>query len=392
MAKIQEIIFCHTSTLSTDEFSLLREICEKHGVNLNIFDIGSISYDLLEKYPGLARDYLGVDVDTGQIISPDEFVLLYGKNKLATRLNTAFYFREEELQQIGAALDNCDLVIVPGKAGVGKTRVALECCARFNKLHPEYQTLCIFNRGPDLFEDLRIHCGAPGAFLILVDDANRMSKFEYIVQLLQHQRQDQRIKVIVTVRDYAIEKIRDASLTYGGVQEVNIPPLTDDQIKQLVKKEYGILNNLYLDRIANIAQGNPRIAIMAAEVAKEKNTLGSIDDVSSLYDRYFSSIRQDLDELGSPNLLKVAGIVAFFRILDRTNERMMTSIEGAFGITPEAMWESVNRLHNLEICDLYEDEAARVSDQVLATYLFNLAFFKEPVLDFGTLLETFFPS
>lgn len=392
VAKIQEIIFCHTSTLSTDEFSLLREICEKHGVNLNIFDIGSISYDLLEKYPGLARDYLGVDVDTGQIISPDEFVLLYGKNKLATRLNTAFYFREEELQQIGAALDNCDLVIVPGKAGVGKTRVALECCARFNKLHPEYQTLCIFNRGPDLFEDLRIHCGAPGAFLILVDDANRMSKFEYIVQLLQHQRQDQRIKVIVTVRDYAIEKIRDASLTYGGVQEVNIPPLTDDQIKQLVKKEYGILNNLYLDRIANIAQGNPRIAIMAAEVAKEKNTLGSIDDVSSLYDRYFSSIRQDLDELGSPNLLKVAGIVAFFRILDRTNERMMTSIEGAFGITPEAMWESVNRLHNLEICDLYEDEAARVSDQVLATYLFNLAFFKEPVLDFGTLLETFFPD
>lgn len=392
ITKIHEVVFCHTSNLSTDELNLLGETCETHGVNLNLFDIGSISYELLDKFPGLARDYLSVDVDTGQIISPDEFIQLYGKNKLATRLDTAFYFREEELQQIETSLDNGDLVIVPGKAGVGKTRVALECCARFNKLHPEYQTLCIFNRGPDLFEDLRIHCSAPGAFLILVDDANRMSKFEYIVQLLQRQRQDQRIKVIVTVRDYAIEKVRDACRSYGEVQEINIPSLTEEQIKQLVEKEYGILNHHYLDRIANIAQGNPRIAIMAAEVAKEKDTLNSIDDVSCLYDRYYVSIRQDLDELGNADLLKAAGIVAFFRIFDRSNERMMNAIEGAFGISPEAMWESVNRLHNLEICDLYEDEAARVSDQVLATYLFYLAFFKGPVLDFGTLLTAFFPE
>lgn len=392
VAKIQEVIFCHTSTLSPDEYNQLQEQCGKHEVNLNIFEICSISYDLLDKFPGLARDHLSINVDTGQIISPDEFIKLYGKNKLATRLDTAFYFREEELQQIEMALENGDLVIVPGKAGVGKTRVALECCARFNKLHPEYHTLCIFNRATDLFEDLRIHCSAPGAFLILVDDANRMSKFEYIVQLLQHQRQDQRIKVIVTVRDYAIEKIRDACRNYGDAQEINILPLTEEQIKKLVEKEYGILNNLYLDRIANIAQGNPRIAIMAAEVAKEKDTLSSIDDVSCLYDRYYASIRQDLDELGNTDLLKAAGIVAFFRIIDRTNERMMSAIEGAFGIPPDAMWESVNRLHNLEICDLYEDEAARVSDQVLATYLFYLAFFKVPVLDFGALLSAFFPE
>ncbi|MDD4963568.1 MAG: ATP-binding protein [Gallionella sp.] len=392
VTKIHEVIFCHTSTLSLDEYNQLQEQCATHGINLNIFDISSISYDLLEKFPGIARDHLSVDVDTGQIISPDEFIKLYGKNKLATRLDTAFYFREEELQLIETALESGDLVIVLGKAGVGKTRVALECCARFNKLHPEYQTLCIFNRGPDLFEDLRIHCSAPGAFLILVDDANRMSKFEYIVQRLQDQRQDQRIKVIVTVRDYAIEKVRDACRSYGDAQEINIPPLKEEQIKKLVEKEYGIRNSFYLDRIADIAQGNPRIAIMTAEVAKEKNTLDSIEDVSCLYDRYYASIRQDLNELGNPELLKAAAIVAFFRTLDRSNKRLMGAIEDAFGISPDAMWELVNRLHNLEICDLYENEAAKVSDQVLATYLFYLAYFKEPVLDFGTLLTAFFPE
>ena len=392
VSKIQEVVYCHTSTLDAGDLALLRELFEPKGVNFSIFDIGSISYDLLEKYPGIARDLLGIDVDSGQILAPDEFVALYSKNKLATRLDTTFYFREDEMRKIEAAIESNDLLIVQGKAGVGKTRLALECCEQFGILHPEYQITCVFNRGPDLFDDLRVHFSAPGAFLILVDDANRMSKFEYIVQLIQHQREDQRIKVIATVRDYAAGKIREATRPYGSADEISISPLTDEQIKQMVEKEYGILNHLYLDRIISIAQGNPRIAIMAAEVAKEKNTLESINDVSCLYDRYFASIRQDLDDFESPALLKAAGIVAFFRVLDRTNEEIMSAIEGTFGIAPNALWEAIIRLHELEICDLYEEEAARVSDQVLATYLFYLAFFKAPVLDFGKLLHTFFPK
>ena len=392
VSKIQEVVFCHTSSLDAGELDQLRILCEQRSVNLNIFDIGAISYDLLESYPGIARDILSIDIDTGQILTPDEFVEFYGRNRLATRLDTAFHFREDELKTIGEALEACDLVIVQGKAGVGKTRLGLECCERFSEHHPEYKIACLFNRGPDMFNDLHAHFSAPGSFLILVDDANRMSKFEYIIQLIQHQRKNQQIKVIATVRDYAVDKIRDASQSYGNLEEVNIPPLTDEQIKQLVEKEYGILHNLYLDRIVRIAQGNPRIAIMAAEVARDKNTLESISDVSSLYDRYFASIRQDLSDLEAPLLLRAAGVVAFFRVLDRTNENLMKVIEQAFGIAPNDLWNAIIQLHEMEICDLYEDEAARISDQVLGTYLFYLAFFKSEVLDFGDLLHAFFPD
>lgn len=106
VSKIQEVVYCHTSTLYAGELGQLRELCEPRGVNLSIFDIGSISYDLLEKYPGIARDLLGIDVDSGQILAPDEFVALYSKNKLATRLDTTFYFREDELQKIETALSS----------------------------------------------------------------------------------------------------------------------------------------------------------------------------------------------------------------------------------------------------------------------------------------------
>jgi len=98
--KIEEVVFCHTSTISPEEEDTLAEECGKHGINLNIFGIGPLSYDLYQKYPMLARDFLGVEVDTGQVVDPDDFITAYNKNKLATRLDTAFHFRESEVKTI----------------------------------------------------------------------------------------------------------------------------------------------------------------------------------------------------------------------------------------------------------------------------------------------------
>jgi hypothetical protein len=70
----------------------------------------------------------------------------------------------------------------------------------------------------------------------------------------------------------------------------------------------------------------------------------------------------------------------------------MNAIGTAFGSSSAVFWEEAQRLHELEIVDMYEDEVVRISDQVLATYLFYLAFFKQQTLDFSVLLECFFPS
>ena len=389
--KIHEVVICYTSTLNTSELNSLREQCQKRGVNINIFGIDPISYDLYQKYPGIARDFLGIEVDTGQIVTLDEFVTKYDKNAIATPLSTTFHFREEELAQVLQRLEESNLVVVFGKAGVGKSRFVLECCDRFVAVHPEYKVQCIFIRGVDIFEDLRVYFSEPGSYLIFVDDANRVSKFEYFIQILHDQREDQQIKVIATVRDYALEKVREVSRSYSDWRDLELNPLEEKQIKQLVKDEYGIINPLYFDRIAEIAKGNPRLAIMVAEVAKQENTLTSISNVSSLYDEYYRSIRRDIEELSDENLLKAAGIVAFFRTIDRSNEELMEAIKTAFEISQEVFWQAVRQLNDLEVLDMYENEVVRTSDQVLATYFFYLAFFKEKSLDFAALLKHFFP-
>jgi len=389
--KIERIILCHNSRLKPEEINTLVEECQRHGCNLDLVGIGPLSHDLYQKFPGLARDYLGVEVDSGQIVSPTEFVTSYNKSALATPLNTAFRFRESEIKQTLEALESHDLVIVSGKVGVGKSRLALEAISTFVKANPEFNAKCIFNRAVDLFEDIQVYFTPPGNHIIFVDDANRVSGFEHVLRLLHNQNQERKAKVVVTVRDYALDKVREKALPYGGGTEVILAALTDEQINQLVSEEYEIRNQLYLSRISDIAKGNPRLAIMAARVAVRENTLQSINDVSALYDEYFSTIRREFEELHDKSLLKIAGVIAFFRAVDRSNDELMQAIKDAFDLSPEDFWAGAQRLHELEVVDMYEDEVVRASDQVLATYFFYLAFFKEPALSFAALLEHFFP-
>ena len=390
--EIEEMVLIYPFDFEVREEHSLAQLCQSKGANLNLFGMSQISHDLYLAYLGLAQEFLGVSVDTGQIVPLEDFVATYNKNVLATPLDTNFFGRESELESLATTLETKQITVIAGHAGAGKSRLALEGCKRFIEANPDFELKCIFNRGVDLFQDLQVYFAQPGKHLIFVDDGNRLTGLDYIFQLLHEPREDRTIKIVITVRDYALEKVTVAARPYGGAAEIRVEELQDEQIAELIEANYNIRNSLYLDRIANISKGNPRLAIMAAQVAERDGTLGSLSDVSELYDTYYASIRQDLESLGNPNVLKVAGIIAFFRNVDSSNNEQMQSIASAFGIEPETFWKSAQTLHELEIVDMYENELVKASDQVLATYLFYLVFFKERTCSISTLLQHFFPS
>jgi hypothetical protein len=258
--QLQEVELFHTGVLSPGEEDMLVRDGQACGVRVTQTGIGPLAFDILQKYPGLARDYLEVEIDTGQIVSPEEFVSLYGRSAVATPLDIGFHFRADEVEQVLAALTAGNFVILSGRTGVGKSRLALECARRFALAHPETRVHCIYDRGVDLFEDVRVHFSGPGAHLVLVDDANRLGGFGHVLHLLRDPAPGRTVRILSTVRDYALATVREAALPYGGGTEVTVRPLAEMEIETLVRHAFGIDDLPLLNRITELSGGYPRLA------------------------------------------------------------------------------------------------------------------------------------
>ncbi len=384
--KIDEVILFYNAKMTSSEEEKLRQKCIDHGIGCSIFNLNTISLSLLHDYPGIARDFLSVDVDTGQILDIDDFIKQYEQNALSTPLHTRFLYRENELSNILESINASAITVITGQAGVGKTRLALQSCIKYVETNPEVELKCVYYNGRNLFDELRDYFSKSQQYIIFVDDANRNTNLSYILELLHN---EQNIKVVLTVRNYAISKIERTLEQYDRVSYRNIEVFSKDEIKNLVKEEYKINNPDYLERISNIAEGNPRIAFMTAKIAKEENSLDSIRNIENVYDMYFKTIKDDVTGLDD-DILKVACIVVFFRAVDRSNREMMELIAETFQISEDAFWKAVGSLHDIEVFDLYEDDIVKVSDQVLATYLFFLGVFKEKKIEFSLFMDNFF--
>ncbi len=328
--------------------------------------------------------------NTEQILDYNSFIKTYNTSKFSTPLDIGLQFREKEKQEFEESIDSSPIVMITGNAGVGKTKFALEVCNKI-AIDNGYTFKAILGRGVELFSDIKTIFGQDDSFIVLIDDANRVGMaLNYILEYFPEKVQNGTIKIVLTVRDYAKEKIFEKIPFEIKSREIEIKQLEDKEITEIVKDSFAISNPHFLERIANISKGNPRLAIMASIVAKETNSLSSLYDVSNLYDKYFSTIQQDIDDFKDSELLLSISIISFFRVIDRENEQQMKIIEEAFSLSIEDFWKNVDTLHDLEVVDLYENSVVKISDQILSMYLFYRAVFVDKKVDINIFLEHFF--
>jgi hypothetical protein len=391
-AKIQEIIYCHTAQLYPKELEELNYLLEQHNIRLRIIGIDQLSQDLYQKYPRIAKEFLNVNIDTGQIVTMEDFVSIYDKNAMATPLGINFHFREEELSSVLCSLQENDVVTVSGKAGTGKTRLVLEACRSYINANHTTKLLCVKNNGQSLYEDLLVYLHEQGDYLLLIDDANQTTSLDIILEYLHEKDSGKRVKVIATVRDYALDKVLEKVEEHTIAKQIKIERFKDEEIREIVRKEFNITNSLYLERIESIAQGNPRLAVMAASIAKRENTFESISDTTQLLDKYFTNIRKDLDDLNDNNFLKVAGIISFLNNINLNDTENLKSLCKITQTNEEVFKSIITRLGELEIVDIYDNQVAKVSDQILSTYLLYLSVIEKKILPLSALIDKYFPD
>lgn len=110
---ITEIIYCHTSSgIDAGADKSLKRYCQDKGVQLTMIGIDKLAEDISRKYPILAKEHLGLSVDTEQIQDPLDFVRQYDASALAAPLNTNFLFSDdnEKLHALFECPDFIDII------------------------------------------------------------------------------------------------------------------------------------------------------------------------------------------------------------------------------------------------------------------------------------------
>ncbi len=388
--EILEIVYCHTSSNITPENDRkFKEKCEKQGVKFTIIGIDKLANDICSKYKGIARDHLSLSVDTAQIQSVEDFIKQYNSNSLAAPIDTPFLFREKEMGKIDAAFENVNVVLLSGNAGTGKTKMALQY-AKINSEKEKKKLYCIHDRALPIYEDLCMYFEAPGKYFIIIDDANQLSNLSLIVEYANKTAEGYEVKILITVRDYAVEKVKSSINGIVKYEIVEIKVFSDEQIKEIVEKSLGILNEHYLNRIARIASGNARMAIFAGKIAGEANRLDSIDDVSGLYSEYFGSVLEESELLSNRDLIISAGVMSFLDALHLDKIEPLVPFLTDIGLDEECFKNALSRLHELEIVDIYFDKVVKFSEQCFANFILKYTFYDKRIISLSAMIEKCF--
>ena len=182
---VAEIIYCHTyGRLTAGEDKNLRDYCAEKGAILNIIGLDVLGNEIFMHYPIIAKDQLGVSIETGQIHSIDSFVQSHDNNKISAPLNTEFLFRENEIEKACEMLETSNILFVYGPSGVGKTRFSIELCKVLEEKQG-YKTLCIKSNGLEIYDDLISTVELNEKYIALVDDANELAGLQFVLEYLQ---------------------------------------------------------------------------------------------------------------------------------------------------------------------------------------------------------------
>lgn len=386
ISEIEEIICCHTSSnLSAGKDKELHEYCENQRISLTVWGIDEIANQIYNRYRSITKDFLGLSIDTNQILSVEDFITLCDANGMSAPLNTIFRYREKEKEEIIKGLKTGTVLIITGKAGVGKTRLVLEAVRTFATVE-NYNLLCVKNNNLSLYDDLVASTEKPGKYLFFVDDANELAELNLILGYTTKKQYGYTVKIIVTVRDYAKSKVIESVREFASTRVIEIFQFSDEQIKVFLNDNLKIRNENYVKHIIRIAEGNPRIAYMAGKLAVEEQNLSAIKDVSELYDAYYkkyvdSTFGEDRD------LCFTAGVLSVINAVILKKLSVLQELLDTYGISNDKFKEKIFQLSRLEVVEIELDQVAILTDQCLANFMLYYVFLQRKIVPLSKVLE-----
>lgn len=384
--KIEKVICCFTSNnINIAQREELKKIFVDKQVEL--IGIDDLSYDIANNFQAIADVYLNVKVDSGQFCDIEEFIEKHDKNSVYAPLSIDFLERIEK-KEILEYLNSEEMILLIGKAGVGKTRLAIEVCKDYINNNTNVNCICIKNNGNDIYEDLVDYVENGKDYLIFIDDINEMYRVKTFMDFVKDRKNVCNIKIIATVRDYVLENVLMKLKEYYYPHVYTVNNMNEEQIKKILEDIYSIKNQRYQEKILEISNGNPRLAILAAKGiidGKIKNLTSVIDIFQGYYVPIISDESLDKDDIKCLFLISILGPIS----LDDEN---IIGIIGKFDMNKEDFLDSIKKLNKLELVDYFEGKASKISDQNLGNYIVYKYLIEDKEITLSSLIIKLYPN
>lgn len=382
--KVDKIICFHTNT--NMRISSKQKLINLYDdVIIELIDIDSMAHDIYNYYPFLAFDYLGISIDSNQISDVGKFIERYDKNNSQSPLNIPFIDRKEN-EQLESIFNNDDnnFVIVTGNPGVGKTKLALEVCNKYIKDNKDTKCYCIRNNGGDLYSDIKMYLSGANNYILFFDDINETSQLASILDYISIYSAG-KIKVIATVREYALKHVENLIKKYVKNPKVLcISTLSKEELETLLNT-IGIKNKELQKKIISISKNNPRIAIMCANALKNKK-ISSLSNVLDVFKSIYDCVIEDneLTELD----IKILFYLAFFGPIRLDNKDIKQLLEELNILNIE----EYKKLSNIELIDFFEEKALKINDQSFGNYILYKYLIDDKNISIYNLLKYSYPN
>lgn len=370
---IESIFLACNEAISAEEYKSLKARVQTYNTDtlLEVYSIQNLPMYIYD-FPGLAEQYVGVEIIKGEIYNLPDFLQKTTKG-LQPSLTNEFIGRKEELEQSLEHLQFVDILLLSGAAGVGKSKLAIEILNEVEKNN--FIPIVIQSSAVPLWDDFVNLFQNGKDYIILFDDANKsVQNLTYLLDFIQKPKIN-KLKVVITSRDYVKQEVAKR-LNNSNYREIVIDILKDEQIEEIACKVLPNLkhHNDIKRRIVELAKGNARVAIMATNSVSPNSSTNYLDTPVQLYEKYFEKVSEEIEAFRKPIMLQALAIVSFFGVLDRKNENIKETLYNQFQIDWNELWSAILELHSHEIVDVYSNEVAKVADQVLATYAFYKCF------------------
>ena len=389
--EIREIVIFVNQRISIDTQDYLRNKCMSSypTIRLTFFTIDDITL-VIRRFPNLLQEYLGVK-DFSYIIELDTFIKQYASPKISLPipLNNV-YFEIENLSVSDGVnkLEDIDILVISGNAGMGKTRYAIEIAKQY-ALKTDAQIYVIEEKGQNITESLN-SIDLSTSYIFIIDDANRTSVWGEVIDFYRNTSHT-RIKIIATVRSYAIDSVVDKCYELKKFGQIQILSSSEGLIKKILLS-FGIKNPVWHKRINDITHGNIRLSVMCAQIPH--NEFSKLKNVEDIYDSYYTPILKDLRSNQEDQLLiKVLAVISFYKVVDLVDDSLMRLIESIFGMSRVDFSNACTKLDHFECIDISEEgTVVTIPDQNFGTYVFYQCFFVSKLLSLSSFLEHLYRS